>query len=318
MGKQKSKKKQQQPLKTGLSRRQQAHWLSKMRRLRRLYGITSEPSPSHIAFVATDDGKGIKVVPVYGAVEKKTPAPVRIVRKVRTPKYSVPVVKKPTFATIAAELVRASSREVLASLGGKLLDVSVQPEIVHTVGRMIADRAVVMAKEYVVAGISGGGGRINAGGIIDSIGHTGLDLEISPSGKVSATVSTKTTRKKTSKKSKKASGSEVTSSAEVPSKGGEDTKVEVGHKSVVKRKDGSVSISIQQLNVYITVIHADDMIVSQQTTLTKVEDHKEEIAAAVLQKEPDEVTEEGEEKDDSEPDDAKKKRKRNGKKKDEK
>ena len=317
MGKQKSKKKQQQPQKAGLSRRQ-IQKMTKLTRLRRLYGISAEPTPSQIAFVATDDGKGIKAVPVYGAEVKTPSAPSKYLRKMRIPKYGVAIAKKPTIASLAAKLVAASSQEVLASLGVKILEVSDQPEMVHSVGRLIADRAVVMAREYVVAGISGGGGRINAGGIIDSIGRTGLDLEISPSGEVSATVSTKPTRKKTTKKSKKTPASTEAKPAETPSKDGEDAKLEVGHKSVVKRKDGSVSISIDQLNVYITMIHADDMIVSQQTTFNKIEDHKEEIADAVLKKKTDEVTEEGDEKDESEPDDTKKKRKRNGKKKDEK
>ena len=288
--------------KSGFSRKQ-TQKMTKLAQMCRLYGISETPSDNFV-FVQSEDGKYIKAKPNYSAYVKKSVGTNRRLQKARLAKYGIATKQSRTINSVAAQLVTDSSREVLEALGLKNLDVSAQPEIVHTIGRMVATRAVSMAKEFVVAGSAGGKGRIGAGGIIASIARTGLDVEISPSGKVSAKVSTKTTRKNKAKKSSKSSETKVAVPAEVPSKTDGGTIVEVGHKSVVQRKDGSTSIHIDNLNIYITVVHADDMIVSQQSTVYKVESHKDEIAAAVVKKEPDEVIVE----DDEDENDKKKKK----------
>ena len=58
----------------------------------------------------------------------------------------------PHVRTIASRLVEASTQEVIAGLGIEILNISSDTELIHTVGRLVAKRAVSMAKEYVAAG----------------------------------------------------------------------------------------------------------------------------------------------------------------------
>jgi hypothetical protein len=192
-------------------------------------------------------------------------------------------------AAIAVQLVKASSREVLLQMGDRLLNVPVQPEIAHTIANMVAGRAVVMAQSYSAPG--GSGGRRTPHALIESIGRTGLDVEISPSGKVSAKVSAKPSVKP----------SRLIKNSIKQNKGERVDKVDVGRKLVVRRKDGSTVVHIEKLEVHITVVHADEMIVTENTTIAKVEEHEEEIVKAIACKEADEEIDETE--DDTEGDD---------------
>lgn len=193
-------------------------------------------------------------------------------------------------AAIAVQLVKASSREVLLKMGDRLLNVPVQPEIAYTVASKVAGRAVVMAQSFTVPSSPGGGAQISRG-LIESIGRTGLDVEISPSGKVSAKVTTKPSVKP----------SRLIKKSSMQNKAGRLDQVNVGRKSVVRRNDGSTIVHIEKLEVYITVVHADEMIVTENTTIAKVEEHEEEIVKAIACKEADEEIDETE--DDTEGDD---------------
>lgn len=195
-------------------------------------------------------------------------------------------------AAIAVQIVKASSREVLLQMGDRLLNVSLQPEIAHTVASMVAGRAVVMAQSFTVPSSPGGGAQISRG-LIESIGRTGLDVEIGPSGKVSAKVCTKS--------SGKLSG--LIKNSIKQNEGERVDKVDVGRKSVIRRKDGSTIVHIDNLQVYITVLHADEMIVTENTTIAKVEEHEEEIVKAIACKEADEEIDETEDDTDGNDDD---------------
>ena len=269
--------------KGGFSRKQ----LQKLTRLRRLHGIPTD-QPYHIEFVPSEDGQGIKAVPVYGVEVKKAILMAKKVTRVQLAKKYISV--KPARHSIASVIVEASSKDVLARLGVSLADVQVKPEIAHVVGKLVAARAIGMAKGYMAAGGPAGGGRMGAGGIIDSIGRTGLEVEVSPSGEVSTKVSTKTTRRKRAKKTQAPASAEVP--AEIPAKKDDKPRVEVGHKAVIKAKDGTTTIIIENLNVYITATLVEEMYVNPERVYHQLNGELKEITGAIIEKPADEEKDE--------------------------
>lgn len=294
------------PKKKGGFGKKKIQEMTQLTRLRRLYGIPAA-EPYQIRFVPTEDAQGIKAVPVYRAAIKKAVILSKKLAGVKLgQKYAV---TKPAGHAIASVIVETSSREVLQGLGVSLMDVQVKPEIVHAVGKLVAARAIGMAKDYMAAGSPSGGGRMGAGGIIASIGRTGLEVEVGPSGKVSAKVSTKATRKKLAKNAEAPARVEVP--ADVSVKKDDRTKVEVGHKAVIKAKDGTTTIIIENLNVYITANLVEEMYVNPERVYHQLNGELEEITGAIMEKPADEEKEEnqeGEEQEDNSEDERSRRR----------
>lgn len=201
---------------------------------------------------------------------------------------------------LASRLVENSSRSVLQGLGIKLFEMPSDLELAHTVGRLVADRAVNMATGLAaILGPGGRGGRMGAGGLIDSIGSTGLEVEISPTGAVSALVTPKSPARKSRKSKPTKAASEAdpatcTPLKQPPTKNQEE-EIKVGHKSVVKHSNGNTTIIIRELNVYIKVVQNDTMIISPKTVNYEMAKHEPQFLSAIESKQPDEVKEDEDE-----------------------
>lgn len=242
--------------KAGLSRRKMIQ-LTKAARLksRKTY---SGADPKVLGIVQTVGSKEVKVVEVKGI---SIASNVRVAKKYRLVKPPALPTQK-SANTIATAILQSSTLEVLRSLGiiplkGKdKPEVTLTPELTGKVGRLVAAHTICMAGDYVAAGSKDGGGRIGAGGIIGSIGRSGVDVVISKEGEVT----TKVTRKSTTSKKKKASKDAKTSTpdpAEVPKKG--KKKKTAGYSvSTDVQPGGSTTI----FNIHFD-IHIDANIVSQ-------------------------------------------------------
>lgn len=221
---------------------------------------------------------------------------------------AIRVMKTPSekVDTIAFMLVGDSCRAVLGKMGPHLLEVSAHPELTHTVGKLVAKRAVRMAKDYVAMGSPRRGHlrRLSVNNIINSIGQMGIEVEISSTGEISTTVDFPTTRyrqNRTEKAAAEAIDTDLESVEEVVAPAGSDdsnddtsTQIEVGHKEVFKRKDGTTTIIIESLNVYMTILNVEDMVVDAKQVNYHVARHGKDIQAAIEAKEPDRVIDETE------------------------
>lgn len=153
------------------------------------------------------------------------------------------------------------------------------------------------------------------GAIIRSIGRTGIEVEVSPSGKVSAKVSAKTGSMRRGKKVESPASAEV--AAEVSAHKDGKTEIKVGHKSVIKAKDGTVSIFIDKLQIYITAEVVEEMYVNPERVYHQLNGELEEITGAIMEKPADEETvedQEGEEQEVNSEDENKPKKKKTAKK----
>lgn len=298
---------------SGLSRKDRQKLL-RLTRYPRSFNSLKEQS-----VISYDEARGGIVIRVRTIDDNQAPRWTdRRLQRMKTGKQGVLFPDSHT-SIIASHLVKSSSRSVLSGLAIKLLEAPQDIELVHTVGRLVASRAVSMAREYALTRGVGRSGRLGVKGIIDSIGSTGLDMEISPSGKVSAVVTSKASSSKGRKSSKSRKGKSKTSSAgsrpatsdssvdstvgaspaQRPRTDDDDAKIEVGHKQVIKHSDGSTTIHIDQLSVYITVVQNDTMIVSPKVVNYDVAKHEPQLLSAISRKKADEVVEEEKEEKDA-------------------
>lgn len=296
----------------GLSRKK-LQQLTKLTRLRRKAGITCDPQ-SIFGFVQTAGRKDVEVVRIEGvSIAPK----VGVVRRV---KLTRPVVL-PTYksaSSIASVMVKASSQQVMEALGIRILEplgkpeVLITPEIAHSVGKLVATRAVCLASEYVAAGSHGGGGRVSRGGIIGAIGRSGVDVAISPEGEVSATVTSKPTKKRKAPKTKKTADT----STKVPEETKKGTKSvsEDGATTVIKGADGTTIIHIH-FDIHVeNVVHqlnvnpqeVKNYMATQITSLKEIIEQKVIEAKAVV----DDKNKLNENKEEDEKKNSKKKKKK--------
>ena len=186
---------------------------------------------------------------------------------------------------IAFDIVELSCKDVLAEYGVNRIDVLVKPEIVHAVGKLIAAHAIDMVKECTAAGNLEGAG-CDASSIIDTIGRIGFELEFSPYGELSFKVNTITTRRIFNQ-----SIANVACAAEIedePTKKDDKSEIEVGHKAVIKTKDGTTTIIIEKLNVYITANLVEEMYINPERVYHQLNGELKEITDAIIAKPADE------------------------------
>lgn len=177
----------------------------------------------------------------------------KIVKKYCTVKsLAVPTVKPVKY--IAIDMVKASTHEVIGTLGITPLEivakpeVLIAPEVVHSVGRLVTTRAITMAHEYVVAGSADGGGHMGAGGIIGAMSGSGVDVKVSSTGEVSATVTRKSTKKSSTGKSAK-TGKVTTTTTKKTSAGNVPA-------AVIKDKNGTINVFFQiDIKIDANIVH---------------------------------------------------------------
>lgn len=220
-----------------------------------------------------------------------------------------------TIQVIVSKAVEASSKTVIDDLGVKLLDVSAKPESVHTLGTMIAAKAIVMARDSMPGSVSGG--------VLSSIGRSSIDLSVSPEGVVTASIGHPSkkgggkpgagfrTRVFPAAPNGGPDGIVVTPGEEVsvPKKTTRKKKdIEVGETTVIKDEHGVTHIHIHSLNLYITAELVQQLNVNPQLVQNVLADKLAELRET-LQKNalPKKDTEEDEE-------DEEEKKKKKGKK----
>jgi len=204
---------------------------------------------------------------------------------------------------LASRLVGDSSRSVIEDLGIKMLEVPNKPELAHVFGQLVAARAVSMAREIVSVGRIGGGGggiaRMGAGNLINSIGSTGLEVEISPSGDVHAVVKPKSSatcrRRKSMPVQCPAEAEPSTPSVGTPPEESpvenREEEIKVGHKLVIKHPNGNTTIYIDKLIFDIKINTNDTMIVSKGSVNVELANHEVQLLSAIESKSPDEMKE---------------------------
>lgn len=247
------------PKKKGGMSRKKLQQLTKLTRLRRKTGISGLPSELY-GFVHTEGSREVKLIKVEGI---HTDRVVKVVRKYKSVKpFTLPAYKP--AKTLATAMVQSSTQEVMRALGIIPLEkvvaqpeVIITPEVIHSVGRLVATRAVTMAGEYVAASSSGGGGKIGVGGIIGAIGRSGVDVEISSSGEVSATVTPSTTKKRKSKKTTQPDKTATGTTTKVSKPEKEKSSSTNNEPTVViKDKNGTINIFFHiEINIDANVVH---------------------------------------------------------------
>lgn len=241
--------------KRGLSRRK-LQQLTKLTRLRRKIGVPAGSAGAY-AIIQKEGSRDVKLIKVDAIGPDRV---TKIVRKYKTIKPFV----VPTFNTtkpvksIAIDMVKASTQEVMLALGITPLEivakpeVLITPEVIHSVGRLVTTRAITMAHEYVVAGSPDGGGNMGAGGIIGAMSGSGVDVKISSTGEVSATVTRKSTKKSSTGKSAKTGKVTTTTSKKKDAK----TSATNVPATVIKDKNGTINVFFQiDIKIDANIVH---------------------------------------------------------------
>ena len=246
--------------KGGLSRRQ-LQQMNKYTRLRRIYsgskllpGIYTYMSPEELEMkkIELQLQTGMPIV-VRGVAGKKG------AQKQKLQSRILRLGQKNSFI-MATKAVEASTERVIGDLGVKILDVSAKPESVHTLGKMIAAKAIIMAST------DGPKGRIGVGGVLASIGRKSIDVSVSPTGEISGPVTIGSVKKGSGPSLPRGGGGYFPSAPDGGSSGkvvapvegpsSKETKrkkdIEVGKTTIVKDEHGVTHIHIHSLNVYIT------------------------------------------------------------------
>lgn len=239
----------------GLSRRK-LQQLTKLTRLRRKIGVPAGSAGTY-AIVQKEGSRDVEVIKVETVGLNRV---TKIVKKYKTVKpFVVPTFKTTTpVKSIATDIVKASTQEVMRALGITPLEVLskpevlITPEVVHSVSRLVSTRAITMAHEYVAAGSPDGGGHMGAGGIIGAMSGSGVDVKISSTGEVSATVTRKSTKKSSTGKSAKTGKATTTTSKKkdtIASATGVPT-------TVIKDKNGTINVFFQfEIKIDANIVH---------------------------------------------------------------
>lgn len=194
--------------------------------------------------------------------------------------------KKSLRDKIALDIVELSCKDVLEEFELKHVDILVKPEIVHTVGKLVATHAISMVKDCTAAGMLDDAG-CDASDIIDTIGRIGFELELSPYGELSPKVNMIIPPGIFNQPIEKVAACAADIEDE-PVKGDDKSKVEVGHKAVIKAKDGTTTIIIEKLNVYITANLVEEMYVNPERVYHQLNGELKEITGAIIEKSADE------------------------------
>lgn len=241
--------------KRGLSRRK-LQQLTKLTRLRRKIGVPAGSAGAY-AIIQKEGSRDVEVIKVETVGLNRV---TKIVKKYKTVKPFVVRTyqnSKPV-KSIATAMVKTSTQEVMRTLGIIPLEVVakpevlITPEVIHSVGRLVTKRAISMAHEYVAAGSPGGGGHMGAGGIIGAMSGSGVDVEISSTGEVSATVTRKTTKKSSTGKAAKTGKTTTTTTKK---KGAKADSAEVPTK-FIKGKNGTINVFFHiDINIDANIVH---------------------------------------------------------------
>lgn len=299
----------------------------KLQQLTRLARITkAKPTygvrvlvPDNLMQEVSDGIIKVEIKPAQSGFVVKGP-----VRKLQKVKLGPKILGNPAHI-IAATAVEASSKSVLGDLGIKILDVSAKPESIHTLGSLIAAKAIVMATTMGPKGRVGG-----IGGVLASIGRSSVDVAVSPEGEVSASVGGPdrnvggTSRRSAGRyhthvfpsaldgggACKDPAGGVVSVPTKKEKKPRKKQDIEVGETTVIRDKQGVTHIHIHSLNVYITADLVQQLNVNPQLVqnvlaekLTGITAQVEQNALASSQKKA-----KTSEKDEEEDDDKKKKK----------
>ena len=278
----------------GLSRKQ----IQKLTRLTRL----TKAKPTYGVRLLVPDSLDPKPKDVIKVEIKPTQSGCFVVgpsKKLQRVKLGSRVVGNPAHI-IAATAVEASSKSVLGDLGIKILDVSAKPESVHTLGSLIAAKAIVMATTMGPKGRVGG-----AGGVLASIGRSSIDVAVSPDGEISTSV-VGPARKIGGNVSKPGVRYHTHVFPSAPDGGGGSCKdpagqavstpttkekkprkkkdIEVGETTVIKDKNGITHIHIHSLNLYITADLVQQLNVNPQLVQNVLAEKLTGFAGQVEQK----------------------------------
>lgn len=184
---------------------------------------------------------------------------------------------------IALDIVELSCEDTLAEFEVIPIDVLVKPEIVHTVGKLVAAHAIGIVNDCAAGNLEGAG--CNASDIIDLIGRVGFELELSPYGEFSSKVNMITPHRNSNRSINKVA---CAADEEELAKKDCKNKVEVGHKAVIKAEDGTTTIIIEKLNVYITANLVEEMYVNPERVYHQLNGELKEITGAIIEKPADE------------------------------
>ena len=212
------------------------------------------------------------------------------------------------IAAIAEHAVRVSMRDVAIKLGPKVL-YEARPETCHTVGHLVATRAVKVATKHMPGGIP-------RQAVIDAIGRTSVDYSVDASGHVSAGVkSSAFSRKRINV------GDDDDAPTAVRRLCARRKKPHVSFstkgRTVTRDSKGKVSVVIGTLNIYLNIdadiIHQVNTSAGPQEVKEFVSDNVESLVEAVCK----DISEE-EYKDDGEKEEEEEKEKEEGEGKGEK